>query len=80
VNPGIWAQFVCVYHCPLLHTRGIYPHIPQNTSFDTTSNDELGQKADKIALPFVEAVYWGLLIYYSHLDGASLKTCDLCHA
>jgi len=59
VNPGIRAAFISVHHCPFLHTGGIYPHDLQNTWLATTSNDELSQEEDRIALLFVEEVYCG---------------------
>jgi len=72
VNPGIWAAFLCVHHCPFWHTYGIYPHYPQKTSLATTSNDELGQEDDKIALPCVEEVRLAVHFRFSLLEGASL--------
>jgi len=72
VNPGIWAAFLCINHCPSRHTCGIYPHYPQKTSLATTSNDELGQEEDQIALPCVEEVHWAVHFSFSLLEGASL--------
>jgi len=72
VNPGIKAAFLCVHHCPFRHTSGIYPQYPQDTSLATTSNDELGQEDDKIALPFVEEVHWAVHYRFFLLEGASL--------
>jgi len=37
VNLAIWAAFLCIHHCPFLHTCGKYPHDPQNTLLATTS-------------------------------------------
>jgi len=38
----------------------------------TTSDDELGQEEDKIALPIVEEVHWALHFHFSLLEGASV--------
>ena len=51
---GIYAAFLCVHHCPYLHTCGIYSHDLQYTWLATTSNDELSQEKNKLALPSVE--------------------------
>jgi hypothetical protein len=48
VNRGFWAAFLSIHHCPFLHTCGIYPRDPQNTSLATTWYNELGQEEDEI--------------------------------
>jgi len=78
VNPGIWAAFLCVHHCPFLHTCGIYPHDPQNTSFATASIDELGQEEGKMAPPLAKAVHWGMQCHFCLRERASLLMCHLC--
>jgi len=72
VNPGIWAAFLCIHHCPFRHSCGIYPHHPDNTLLATTSNHELAQEEDKIALPFVEEVHWVVHFCFSLMEAASL--------
>jgi len=75
-NPGIWAAFLCVHHCPFLHTYGIYPHYPQKTSLGTTSNNKVGQEEVKIAPPFVEEVNRGVHFHICHVpDGVPLLFC-----
>jgi len=78
VNPGIWSAFLCIHRCPLLHTGGIYPHDLQNTRIATTSNDELGQKEDKIEPPVMEEGHQGVHVHF-HLVGKGaplLFRCD----
>ena len=71
MNTAIGAAFLCVHHCPFWHTCRIYPHYPQKNLLTTTSNDELGQEEDKIALPCVEGVQWVVHFCLSLLEGAS---------
>jgi len=72
-NRGIWAEFLCGHHCPFRHTCGIYPYDRFFFfSLATTSNDELGQQVDKIAMPSVEEVHWAVHFVVSLLEGASL--------
>jgi len=72
VNPGIWAAFLWVHHCPFQHTCGIYPHYPQKTLLAPTTNDKLGQEEDKIARPSVKEVHWVAQFRFSLLEEASL--------
>jgi len=71
-NPVIWAAFLCIHHCPFLHTCGIHPQDPQNTWLATTSNDKLGQDEDEIAQPVVEGVHWGGDFHFCVREGVSL--------
>jgi hypothetical protein len=44
------------------------------TVFAATSNDELGEEQDTIALPFVEDEYWVVHFHFSLQEGAPLLT------
>jgi len=70
VNPGIWAAFLCVHHCPFRYTCAIYPHDPQTALLASTTNDELGQEVEKISLPFAEEVHQAVHFDFSGLEGA----------
>jgi len=46
--------FLCIHHCPFVHTYEVLPYDLQNAWLATTSNEELGQEEDTLALPLVE--------------------------
>jgi hypothetical protein len=78
VNPDILAAFLSVYHCPFLHTCGIYSHDLQNTLSASNANDNLCQGEGKIAPLFVEKVHWGEYYHVPHVvEEAPQLVCGL---
>jgi hypothetical protein len=57
---------------PILANRWNISTLSAKTSLGTTSNDQLAQEVDKVALLFVEEVHWAVYFRFSLLDGESL--------